>query len=118
MSEAPKKRWYVVQAFSGFEGRVATSLREHIKLHNMEDLFGEVICLFFAGVVFGLSSVYVQGGNRISTMFSALAVRNIMLGVPSGCFTGSFWYGGIQCTVFHFLQTFLLSGHTLPYLPE
>ncbi|EBV2112150.1 transcription termination/antitermination protein NusG, partial [Salmonella enterica subsp. enterica serovar Typhimurium] len=24
MSEAPKKRWYVVQAFSGFEGRVAT----------------------------------------------------------------------------------------------
>ncbi|EAK8505745.1 transcription termination/antitermination protein NusG, partial [Salmonella enterica subsp. enterica serovar Enteritidis] len=21
MSEAPKKRWYVVQAFSGFEGR-------------------------------------------------------------------------------------------------
>ncbi|MFR3707806.1 MAG: transcription termination/antitermination protein NusG [Enterobacter hormaechei] len=32
MSEAPKKRWYVVQAFSGFEGRVATSLREHIKL--------------------------------------------------------------------------------------
>lgn len=76
------------------------------------------ICLFFAGVVFGLSSVYVQGGNRISTMFSALAVRNIMLGVPSGCFTGSFWYGGIQCTVFHFLQTFLLSGHTLPYLPE
>lgn len=76
------------------------------------------ICLFFAGVVFGLSSVYVQGGNRISTMFSALAVRNIMPGVPSGCFTGSFWYGGIQCTVFHFLQTFLLSGHTLPYLPE
>jgi hypothetical protein len=52
------------------------------------------ICLFFAGVVFGLSSVYVQGGNRISTMFSALTVRNIMPGVPSGCFTGSFWYGG------------------------
>ena len=86
--------------------------------------FGEnlPVCLyssaFFAGVVFGLSSVYVQGGNRISTMFSALTVRNIMPGVPSGCFTGSFWYGGIQCTVFHFLQTFLLSGHTLPYLPE
>lgn len=43
MSEAPKKRWYVVQAFSGFEGRVATSLREHIKIHDMEDYFGEVL---------------------------------------------------------------------------
>ncbi len=35
MSEAPKKRWYVVQAFSGFEGRVAQSLREHIKMHGI-----------------------------------------------------------------------------------
>jgi len=43
MSEAPKKRWYVVQAFSGFEGRVSQSLREHIKIHNMEELFGEVL---------------------------------------------------------------------------
>ena len=42
MSEAPKKRWYVVQAFSGFEGRVATSLREHIKLHNMADSVAKV----------------------------------------------------------------------------
>ncbi|MFD2176960.1 transcription termination/antitermination protein NusG [Veronia pacifica] len=43
MSEAPKKRWYVVQAFSGFEGRVAKSLQEHIKMHEMEDFFGEVL---------------------------------------------------------------------------
>ncbi|NYY79900.1 transcription termination/antitermination protein NusG [Raoultella planticola] len=35
MSEAPKKRWYVVQAFSGFEGRVATSLREHISNYTI-----------------------------------------------------------------------------------
>lgn len=38
-----KKRWYVVQAFSGYEARVANSLREHIKMHGMEDKFGEVL---------------------------------------------------------------------------
>ena len=59
-----------------------------------------------------------KGGNGISTMFFPLLLGKHNAGVPSGCFTGSFWYGGIQCTVFHFLQTFLLSGHTLPYLPE
>ncbi|WP_394699027.1 transcription termination/antitermination protein NusG [uncultured Tolumonas sp.] len=36
-------RWYVVQAFSGFEGRVAKSLKEHIKMHAMEDQFGEIL---------------------------------------------------------------------------
>lgn len=41
--EEQKKRWYVVQAFSGFEGRVAKSLREHIKMHEMEEHFGEVL---------------------------------------------------------------------------
>ncbi|VEB22434.1 transcription termination/antitermination protein NusG [Avibacterium volantium] len=39
----PKKRWYVLQAFSGFEGRVAATLREYIKLHQMEEQFGEVL---------------------------------------------------------------------------
>lgn len=43
MSEDLKKRWYVVQAFSSFEGSVASSLREHIKFKNMESLFGEVM---------------------------------------------------------------------------
>lgn len=38
-----RMRWYVVQAFSGYEGRVAKSLREHIKMHGMEDKFGEVL---------------------------------------------------------------------------
>ena len=38
-----KMRWYVVQAFAGFEQRVATSLREHIKIHSMEEKFGEVL---------------------------------------------------------------------------
>lgn len=36
-------RWYVIQAFSGFEQRVAQTLRERIKIHNMEDDFGEVL---------------------------------------------------------------------------
>ena len=43
MNEALKKRWYVIQAFSGFEGRVAQSLREHIKIHSMENYFDEVL---------------------------------------------------------------------------
>ncbi|QFI39339.1 transcription termination/antitermination protein NusG [Moritella marina ATCC 15381] len=42
MSEQ-KMRWYVVQAFSGFEGRVQKTLSEHIKVHNMEEYFGEVL---------------------------------------------------------------------------
>ena len=82
--------------------------------------FGEnlPVCLYSSACSLQVSFSGCRPYNRISTMFSALTVRNIMPGVPSGCFTGSFWYGGIQCTVFHFLQTFLLSGHTLPYLPE
>lgn len=37
------KRWYVIQAFSGFEQRVALTLSERIKLYNMEDDFAEVL---------------------------------------------------------------------------
>jgi transcription termination/antitermination protein NusG len=37
------KRWYVVQAFSGYEGRVQKTLVEHIKMHNMEEYFGEIL---------------------------------------------------------------------------
>lgn len=36
-------RWYVIQAFSGFEQRVALTLKERIKLYNMEDDFAEVL---------------------------------------------------------------------------
>ena len=44
MSEAPKKRWYVVQAFSGYEGRVAKSLRMNIsKCTTWKNYFGEVL---------------------------------------------------------------------------
>ena len=41
--EVQKKRWYVVQAFSAYEGRVQKTLIEHIKLNEMEDYFGEIL---------------------------------------------------------------------------
>jgi len=37
------KRWYVVHAYSGFEKKVASSLKERIELHNMQDKFGEIL---------------------------------------------------------------------------
>ena len=36
-------RWYVVHAYSGFEQQVIRSLQERIKLHGMEDKFGEIL---------------------------------------------------------------------------
>ena len=36
-------RWYVVHAYSGFEGKVKLSLLEHIRINGMEDLFGEIL---------------------------------------------------------------------------
>ena len=36
-------RWYVIQAFSGFEQRVALTLQERIKIHGMEEYFGEIL---------------------------------------------------------------------------
>ena len=36
-------RWYVVHAYSGFEKKVAASLKERIELHNMQDRFGEIL---------------------------------------------------------------------------
>ena len=39
----PKKRWYVVQAYSQYESRVKKTLLEYIKMHGMEDYFGQVL---------------------------------------------------------------------------
>ena len=37
------KRWYVVQAFSGFEAQAKTSLQERINQANLQDSFGEIL---------------------------------------------------------------------------
>ncbi len=36
-------RWYVVHAYSNFEHRVAESLKDRIKRHNLEPKFGEIL---------------------------------------------------------------------------
>ena len=37
------KRWYVVQAYSGFEGKVKLALEERIQRFGLEELFGEIL---------------------------------------------------------------------------
>lgn len=38
-----KKRWYVLQAFSGFEKQVKKALEEYIRRAEMEESFGEIM---------------------------------------------------------------------------
>jgi transcriptional antiterminator NusG len=37
------KRWYVVHAYSGFEGQVKRSLQERVERAGMQDHFGEIL---------------------------------------------------------------------------
>ena len=37
------KRWYVVHAFSGYEKKVQTALRERVDLAGMQEYFGEIL---------------------------------------------------------------------------
>jgi transcriptional antiterminator NusG len=37
------KKWYVVQAYSGYENKVKLSLEERIKQNGVEELFGEIL---------------------------------------------------------------------------
>jgi len=37
------KRWYVVQAYSGYEKRVMNSLKEQVALKGMEEYFGDIL---------------------------------------------------------------------------
>ena len=36
-------RWYVVHAYSGFEKKVAASLKDRIDMHGMQEKFGDVL---------------------------------------------------------------------------
>lgn len=36
-------RWYVVHAYSNFEHKVSESLKDRIRLHGLDDLFGEIL---------------------------------------------------------------------------
>lgn len=39
----PKKRWYVVHAYSGFEKFVMQALQERIRVEGLEEKFGEIM---------------------------------------------------------------------------
>lgn len=41
--EQASLRWYVIQAFVGYEAQVVKNLRENIRLHQLEDKFGEIL---------------------------------------------------------------------------
>jgi transcription termination/antitermination protein NusG len=43
MTIEQRKRWYVVHVYSGFENYVVNALRQKMKMHNIEDHFGEII---------------------------------------------------------------------------
>lgn len=42
-AEEVKKRWYVIQAFSGYEKKVKTSIQEHIERAGMQQYFGDIL---------------------------------------------------------------------------
>lgn len=42
-NDAPRKRWYIVQAFSGFERRVKETLEQRIAEKGLQDQFGAIL---------------------------------------------------------------------------
>lgn len=42
-SRDPDKKWYVVQAYSGYEQSVMRSLRERVEQSSLKDQFGEIL---------------------------------------------------------------------------
>lgn len=38
-----KKKWYVIQSFSGFENKVADLIKKHIKMNNVQNMFEKIM---------------------------------------------------------------------------
>jgi len=38
----PNAKWYILQAFSGYEGRVEQTIQEKLKIEGLEDLVNEI----------------------------------------------------------------------------
>lgn len=38
-----KKEWYVIQSFSGLENKAAELIKKHIKINNVQDMFGDIM---------------------------------------------------------------------------
>ena len=36
-------KWYVVHAYSNFENKVKTSIEERVKMHGLDDMFGDIL---------------------------------------------------------------------------
>ena len=43
MSDAPQKQWYIVHTYSGFEKKVAESLRQRVQAYGVQDDIGEIL---------------------------------------------------------------------------
>ncbi|BGI51277.1 MAG: hypothetical protein BucCj_0330 [Buchnera aphidicola (Ceratovacuna japonica)] len=38
-----KKKWYIIQSLSGIENKVAELIKKHIKIHNVQNMFGKIM---------------------------------------------------------------------------
>ncbi len=43
LSDERRLRWYVIQAYSNYEGRVVKTLKERVAHNGLDDFFGEII---------------------------------------------------------------------------
>lgn len=43
IDEKSTKRWYVIQAYSGYEKRVKAQIKERVKFAGFEELFGDIL---------------------------------------------------------------------------